>query len=168
MKIDKYFPPDRMPGMKLLGLFALLLILSSCSAKETVVEAPLSSAKTLKNEEATVLVMTERIFNFAPNSSELDSDDKKSFQKIVDDILKNQKKYRRIEIIGHSDQTGSEDDNLDISKERALAILEAMKESGIDRKKIRTSWLAGTEPVEEARDSEMNRRVEIRLFVSKK
>ncbi|MES2768308.1 MAG: OmpA family protein [Bdellovibrionota bacterium] len=153
--------------MKLIGLFALLLLLSSCAAKNIAVQGLPSPEQSPKNKEATVLVMTERVFNFAPNSSELEAEDQKSFQTIISDILKNQKKYHRIEIIGHSDQTGTEDDNLDISKERALAILEAMKDSGIDRKKIRTSWLAGTEPVEEARESSVNRRVEIRLFVSK-
>lgn len=150
--------------MKLLTLFSLLLLVS-CA---TVRTPPVVVESAPKTRETTVLVMTERVFNFAPNSSELDAEDKKAFQKIIADILKNQNKYRRIEIIGHSDQTGTEDDNLDISKERALAILEAMKDSGIDRKKIRTSWLAGTEPVEEAIESTANRRVEIRLFVSKK
>lgn len=150
--------------MKLFAIF-LLLISISCSTTKKPVVAPEVAAK---KSEAVVLIMTEKVFNFAPNSAELDDEDKKALKKIISDILKNQKKYQRIEIIGHSDRTGTEDDNLDISKERALAILEAMKEAGVDRMKIRTSWMAGTEPVEEAIESSVNRRVEIRLFVSRK
>lgn len=150
--------------MKTLSVLALILLVS-CTTRKVVVE----STPPVKNKDSIVLVMTERVFNFAPNSADLDEEDKASLQKMIMEVLKNQNKYRRIEIVGHSDQTGTEDDNLDISKERAINILSAMKEAGIDRKMIRTSWLAGTEPVEEnAIESTLNRRVEIRLFASKK
>jgi len=135
--------------MKLIALLSLLSLISCTTVKTSKVETVAPS----KKSEAIVLIMTEKVFNFAPNSSELDDEDKKTFQKIIADILKNEKKYHRIEIIGHSDRTGTEDDNLDISKERTLSILEAMKDSGIDRKKIRTSWLAGPEPVEKPIES---------------
>jgi OOP family OmpA-OmpF porin len=112
--------------------------------------------------------MTERVFNFAPNSAELDPIDKEILLKLIEDVVQNQDKYNRIEIIGHSDQTGTENSNLEVSKERAIKILEMMKEAGIDRKKIRTSWLASTEPIENAKDSSVNRRVEIKFFKEKK
>lgn len=159
-----------MCGMKIFALFALIA-LSSCATPK--VDTPSMAVNDQQNEklvhrEATVMIMTEKVFNFAPNSAELDVGDKKELQKVIRAVLKNKDRYRRIEIVGHSDQTGTEDLNLDISKERAISVLDAMKQAGIDRKKIRTSWMAGTEPVEEgAIDSSINRRVEIRLFETK-
>lgn len=169
--IDKYFSAYRMTWMKLfslLGSFLLIFLLLSCATNKIVVEPVTQVIEEKEGDSSTVLIMTERVFNYEPNSSELDLKDKNELSQIIKEVAKNQTRYKRIEIIGHSDQTGTEDLNLDISKERAISILEMMKEAGIDRKKIRTSWLAGTEPVVAVKDSSINRRVEIRFFEKKK
>src|SRR5690606_10418673 len=85
-----------------------------------------------------MLEMTKMIFTFEPNSSELKTEDKKQLDALITEILGNQKKYRRIEIVGHSDQTGTDDRNLDVSKARALLIRTSMKEAGVRQKKIST------------------------------
>lgn len=151
--------------MKILAFIALFG-LAACSSVEKVPVVPTTTEVTEKaGKETSVMVMTEKVYNYAPNSSELQPHDKKDLLKIARLIVDNQNHYRRIEIVGHSDQTGSEDLNLDISKERAISILELLKEAGIERKKIRTSWVAGTEPLEEGtEESFINRRVEIRIF----
>ncbi len=160
--------------MKILGAIVLYFTLIGCSTGQVPSEAftkGKENSNQLKNgslsKEKSVVVVTERVFNYAPNSAELNSSDREELLKIAKQFINHPKKYRLIEIIGHSDQTGSEDIKVDISKERALAVLEMMKEAGVDRKKIRTSWLAGTEPVDNAKDSSINRRVEIRLFENK-
>lgn len=143
-----------------------LFWLVACSAPQRVTKIPVSTSIVEKTGRVeTVLLMTERIYNYAPNSAELQPHDKTELVKIAEAIAKNPNHYRRVEIIGHSDQTGSEDSNLDISRERALAVLELLRQAGVDRKKIRTSWLAGTEPLEEGTaESFINRRVEIKIF----
>lgn len=153
--------------MKYLGVLILILSLNACTTTAPTHEELLQKVETKENvsaKEKSVLIVTERVFNYAPNSAELSSKDKAELLKIAKQFVSDPEKYRRIEIIGHSDQTGSEDIKVDISKERALAVLELMRQAGIDRKRIRTSWLAGTQPVEDAKDSSLNRRVEVRLF----
>lgn len=160
-----------MAEMKIFILLALLTLSSCATPKVKTQDAVVAKDQhnpNLGQKTASVMIMTERVFNFAPNSAELDTADKKELQKMIKAVLGNKARYERIEIVGHSDQTGTEDLNLDISKERAISILGTMKQAGIDHKKIRTSWMAGTEPLEEgAVDSSLNRRVEIRLFETK-
>lgn len=151
--------------MKIIGLLALFTLVSCTQANKP---DKLLYSMPKKQSVDSFSVMREKVFNFAPNSAELDEEDTLALNSLIKDILKNQKKYHRIEIIGHSDQTGTEDANLDISKERSLLILDTMKSSGVDKNKLRASWLAGTEPIEEGTiESSLNRRVEIRLFFDK-
>lgn len=152
--------------MKVMTLIALFLF-SACATNKPSVPIP-QLVQEKEGDEVTSLLVTNQVFNYEPNSAQLDPVSQEKLNQLIGDVSKNQKRYKRIEITGHSDQTGTEDLNLEISKERALAVLELMKQAGIDRKKIRTSWLAGTEPVVEAIDSSINRRVEIKFFEIKK
>jgi outer membrane protein OmpA-like peptidoglycan-associated protein len=154
-----------MPQMKLFCLLALML--SSCATNKVVAPSRSILIQEKEDEHTTLLMMTERVFTYGPNSSVLSPKDKEELSKIIQDVVNNQDQYKRIEIVGHSDQTGTEDSNLKISRDRAISILEMMKEAGIDRKKIRTSWLAGTEPID-LKYTSANRRVEIRFFEKKR
>ncbi len=155
-------------------LLSLLVAACAYSPKEERprrVEKPLSLQDVYEmgsQENVEMFEVSTLIFTFDPNSSELKAQDRKSLDDLIFEIKKNQKQYQRIQIVGHSDQTGTDDLNLDLSKERALAVRSTMKDAGIKRSKVQTSWLASTEPLTDDQDAAVNRRVEIKIFRVKK
>lgn len=144
----------------------LTFLATACSQAPRALETRSQHIYEMGSQEGVeMLQMSKLIFTFEPNSAQLKSDDKKQLDALITEIKQNQNKLRRIQIVGHSDQTGSEDINLDVSKERALVVRNALKEAGVKRSKIGTSWLAATEPlIDDQKDAGINRRVEIQIF----
>ena len=76
---------------------------------------------------------------------------------------------RRIEVKGHTDNVGSEDFNMNLSRERAEAVVEYLVKKGVNRNKLTYSYYGMTRPLttndtEEGRA--MNRRVEFTILNS--
>ena len=72
-----------------------------------------------------------------------------------------------IEIIGHTDNVGTPDYNLTLSRRRAAQVREFLIENGVDPRRMITNGFGQTQPIqpndtEEAR--QMNRRVECRIL----
>lgn len=70
----------------------------------------------------------------------------------------------RISIEGHTDSQGSEARNLQLSKERALAVQQVLTLSGIDKARLKTSGFGASRPVaSNSNEAGMaqNRRVEL-------
>lgn len=79
--------------------------------------------------------------------------------------LKN-KPGSRIEIRGHTDNTGKADDNLILSEKRARAVYNYLVSAGIDKKRLTYTGLGQTQPVatnETIEGRQKNRRVEFRI-----
>jgi outer membrane protein OmpA-like peptidoglycan-associated protein len=77
-------------------------------------------------------------------------------------------KKLRIKIIGHADSIGSEAISLQISKERAQALLSILAESGLDAESISAEGIGSQEPLTEALDqshSLSDRRVTLRVIL---
>jgi len=73
-----------------------------------------------------------------------------------------------IKIIGHADSSGSEAISLQISKERAQALLSILAESGLDAESISAEGIGSQEPLTEALDqshSLLDRRVTLRVIL---
>jgi outer membrane protein OmpA-like peptidoglycan-associated protein len=81
--------------------------------------------------------------------------------------LMNDNPSLEIELGGHTDNRGSSSANVDLSQERALAIVKYLVENGIDKKRLEFKGYGGTQPIgsnanEESRSK--NRRVEIKVL----
>jgi outer membrane protein OmpA-like peptidoglycan-associated protein len=73
---------------------------------------------------------------------------------------------RRIRIEGHTDSRGSDDDNMELSRERARAVRQFMVDRGIEASRVEAAGRGETEPIADNRSPEgraNNRRVEIVL-----
>ncbi|WP_159471238.1 OmpA family protein [Dyadobacter sp. 3J3] len=99
----------------------------------------------------------EVLNNIFFNTGEFTLDDKSKVElnRMVD-FLKNNKQIS-IEISGHTDDVGSEQTNLELSKKRALSVLDYLKKSGVEAERLNAKGFGKTKPVAK-NDSEENRR----------
>jgi len=84
----------------------------------------------------------------------------------LNDVLTVIREYSdsRIRIDGHTDSTGSEDYNLNLSEQRAEAVKDWLAEHGIESSRMTTCGLGESQPVasnEDVQGRQLNRRVEI-------
>jgi hypothetical protein len=83
------------------------------------------------------------------------------------DVLKKNPNITKIRIEGHTDNAGSPDYNLKLSKDRADAVRKYLELKGIDKDRVDTSGLGETAPVV-ANDSndhrQLNRRTEFHII----
>ncbi len=87
----------------------------------------------------------------------------------LDRLLKlmNDNPSLEIELSGHTDSRGSSSANLDLSRERALAIVNYLIENGIDNSRLEHKGYGGTRPIASNASEETrrkNRRVEIKIL----
>ena len=99
---------------------------------------------------------------FETNSSNLDLADQKDLQELIFEMKQNKK--IRISIVGHTDQKGTVDYNLNLSLQRANAVKAFLSQQGIDTARMHTDGRGETELLSEQTDAaslRLNRRVEI-------
>jgi outer membrane protein OmpA-like peptidoglycan-associated protein/tetratricopeptide (TPR) repeat protein len=73
----------------------------------------------------------------------------------------------KIEIIGHTDNVGKENDNMTLSIQRASAVVNYLVMKGIDRKRLNQKGMGSTQPVAENDHEEgraQNRRTEVKVL----
>lgn len=78
----------------------------------------------------------------------------------------NRKKEEKIEIIGHTDNTGNATSNLQLSKARAEAIKQYLVDKGITADRLTTNGMGDTQPIADnstEKGRAKNRRTEIRV-----
>lgn len=102
--------------------------------------------------------------NFASGSNIIDKESKM----ILDKIIPQMKAYSNfsIEITGHTDDVGSEEDNQILSERRAESVLKYLKEQGIDKNRMSSRGVGETEhiaPNDTPENRRKNRRTEIRF-----
>jgi outer membrane protein OmpA-like peptidoglycan-associated protein len=74
----------------------------------------------------------------------------------------------RIEVSGHTDDVGSEEANLDLSKRRAESVKQYMVDKGIDASRIETVGYGRSKPIDPGKSAKArakNRRIEFRVIV---
>jgi OOP family OmpA-OmpF porin len=102
---------------------------------------------------------------FDPNRSTLDLTHQKELLDLTLEMNNNMK--MRILVIGHTDQMGKAEFNMDLSLRRANAVKAYLAQQGIDSSRIRTEGKGKTELLSEETDAESlrkNRRVEIEIL----
>lgn len=73
-----------------------------------------------------------------------------------------------VEIAGHADATGDDTLNLELTRKRALAVVEALSQKGVARSRLRGAGYGAYCPVDSGDDDEAkerNRRVEFKILV---
>jgi outer membrane protein OmpA-like peptidoglycan-associated protein len=103
---------------------------------------------------------------FDTNSSDLSD----AFTKHLDSLSALIRKYEnyRVQVVGHTDNSGSERSNATLSQERAEAVASYLASAGINRDVIMAEGRGSKEPVADnryAEGREKNRRVEVFLVL---
>lgn len=118
-----------------------------------------------KKVEANKAFVINDIF-YTTNSSNIDSQSKLILDEFADYLLENPTMY--IEIRGHTDNKGSDSDNLALSMDRAFEVKGYLEKKGVEGKRVTAKGYGETKPVE-SNDTEegraRNRRTE--FYVSK-
>jgi len=120
----------------------------------------------LKITEAEQKAITEAVKNvqFFSSSARPTEKSKVLLAKVAD-ILKANPNYK-MRIAGHTDSSGNEESNMDLSKKRAFACFSYLVNSGIASKRLTHQGFGQTEPVADNATREgrrQNRRVEFEL-----
>jgi outer membrane protein OmpA-like peptidoglycan-associated protein len=125
---------------------------------------------------ATVTRMGEGIivkFNsgllFSAGSAELQSSAQTNLKNLASSLQRNP--TTNVIIIGHSDNTGTSQQNMDISLQRANAVKTYLTTRGVDAARITAMGRGGTEPIadnETENGRAQNRRVEVVIVASQK
>ena len=99
--------------------------------------------------------------NFESGKATITPDSYISLMKVVD--IMETFKEATFEIVGHTDNVGSKDKNMQLSADRAAAVKNFLVENGIDESRMVTSGMGDTKPVASNKTPEgraQNRRIE--------
>ena len=101
---------------------------------------------------------------FDTAKSIIKDESKKFLNEFADFLMKSDLK---VEIKGHTDSDGDDNDNMILSKNRAIAVKEYLVNRGVPAKNIKYSYYGETRPIDTNKTPEgrkRNRRVEFELF----
>jgi outer membrane protein OmpA-like peptidoglycan-associated protein len=135
-------------------------------ASEPIV--PLDCTKAANNPECLpeqVIVAEIERAHFAWGSAQLRSGDHVALDNAVELLLEHP--HLRLEIQGHTDNTGSERFNMGLSRRRAQAVLDYLVSKGVGRERLTTIAFGPNNPLESnrtLRGRAINRRSEIRVL----
>jgi outer membrane protein OmpA-like peptidoglycan-associated protein len=127
--------------------------------------SPLASRKLLAMEPGRRFVFED--LQFGPNQANLVNEFIPELERVV--RLMHVRPSMRIRIEGHADATGSEDANMKLSNERAVAVKRYLMQSGISPDRVETTGYGSTRPIApNTTDAgrRLNRRIEF-LILSK-
>lgn len=93
---------------------------------------------------------------------------KASFYPVLNSVALVLKKYNQttVDVFGHTDSTGSDQHNFDLSQRRALSVANYLSSQGVDSRRFAVTGFGKTRPVAPNSTAEgraQNRRVEIQL-----
>jgi outer membrane protein OmpA-like peptidoglycan-associated protein len=115
-------------------------------------------------DAGTLTIRNENHMQFDTGTTDLSSDNAAFVQKIGAALADRRDLFDRVEVIGYADQTGSDQTNMRVSKERAQSVAGLLRQSGLDSTKISSSWKGASEPLYQSllpEDLQQNRRVDI-------
>jgi outer membrane protein OmpA-like peptidoglycan-associated protein len=122
-----------------------------------------TGVRVVRNGENLQLVMPGNI-TFASGSSDISS----SFYPTLNSLVKVFQEFDKngVEIIGHTDSTGSNDLNMRLSRERAQSVASYLASNGVSAARISSMGVGPSQPIasnDTAEGRAQNRRVEINL-----
>ncbi len=105
--------------------------------------------------------VTFRDVRFWVNSSVLRRQDMRTLQKVVRTLKK--RPTMRIKLRGHADETGPDDYNMTLSRQRAEAVKRYLVRNGVKASQLEVEALGETEPISTDQQAK-NRRVEFKII----
>ncbi len=115
--------------------------------------------------EENQIVILEKIY-FETDSAEIQQRSYPIIDAVAATLIGNPQ-ITKIEIQGHADERGNDDYNLRLTRDRAAAVLEAIVQRGVDRRRMRSGGYGERCPIEDAHTAsawEKNRRVEFKII----
>ena len=151
----------------LFGLLAASALMAGCAQKETreEAEARATQFEVIKGE-GTGVIADIGIFAasmFAFDSAELNEEGKAAIEAYRKKLGPELTDAFMVVIVGHTDNTGDENYNMELSYRRAVSVADYLIATGVDADKIRTIGRGSDEPIasNETREGRMqNRRVD--------
>lgn len=136
---------------------------SRVTAEGICLGTPQECAERLVRDQATVDEMTRLVINFAMDSAELTARQREKLAALADVLRKNRLRSVKFVVEGHTDSTGSDEYNRELSKRRADAVTAFLVASGIDASRLDPLGKGMNWPLVEDPFDPVNRRVELRL-----
>ncbi len=159
---------------KIIALVVFTGLISACSSTpKKVAQEPALGAASVQPAKAPLIVETPRgpsltvndvLFDF--EASDLRPEAQTTIQRAAEYLKSNPEKVALVE--GHTDHTGPESFNENLSNARSESIKTALISSGISENRIKTRGLGESQPIADnstAEGRQINRRVEV-LFVN--
>ena len=151
--------------------FAVLAIavftLSGClSLNDTALQAKLKSfgIDSLVTERGVVVQLSEVFFEF--DKSDLTEEARSSLIPVAELLTERSTSDRSVNIEGHTDNIGSEEYNINLSRERAASVQDLFVTTGVQQERVSATGLGAADPIADNATREgrsQNRRVEIVL-----
>ena len=135
---------------------------SNSESNSSVAENSTTTNSQSNNSKQVSFSNNDILYNFQFGSSYINPNDR-VLNKLADELKSNNSK---IKLVGHTDSTGSEAVNLEISKSRAQAVFSFLVSKGVNRNLISVDGLGESKPLNgnsNAEERASNRRVEIIL-----
>ncbi|MGE8438579.1 MAG: OmpA family protein [Pseudomonas palmensis] len=123
-------------------------------------EAQIVSLATTQSDRGLVMTLGDVLFD--TGQAELKNSASRTVLKLVQFLQLNPRRVVRIE--GYTDSTGTPEDNLTLSRDRAQAVADMLVDLGVDEKRIQVEGYGDQYPIEanaSERGRAQNRRVEI-------
>lgn len=126
------------------------------------------SGVSIVNTGSQLIVTLPEAITFAVDSAQL----KSSFVSSLNSLARNLDQYpnSNVEIVGHTDSTGSPSYNQQLSERRALSVRSVLRNAGVSSNRLRAFGQGQTNPVASNNSSagrQQNRRVEIYITPSR-
>ena len=130
-------------------------------------QSPIRAVKEVSNEQCQNNIsveLSQYTIRFATAKANLEPE---SVQ-VIDNIasLAKQCPEAKFQIIGHTDNTGTSDNNLVLSQKRALAVVNRLIENGLNKNRLQAIGVGSSQPVAEGESlsaQALNRRIEFKL-----
>ena len=123
---------------------------------------PKTSHVEIKANEITI----KGTIHFATNEATILPDGQQIVNEVVDVLAKNPQ-IRKVSVEGHTDNQGDADKNMQLSKDRAAAVVEYMSKNGIHRDRLSSQGFGQTKPLVpnlSGPNRAKNRRVEFKII----
>ena len=132
----------------------------TCIYPETIYDTiyPPDEDKTDEEWEC-ILKLADRM-HFEHDSSNIDENAKIILEYVADFLLDSTAKYKIFNIHGHASEIGTEEYNLNLSKERALSVKNYLSNQGVPKNKIAIFWSGESEPFSNSSSHAKDRRVQ--------
>ncbi len=142
--------------MKLLAMLLSVVILAGCASQEIpepppkkpneiiIEEIRESGLSAWETDVGVEIFLPDLLFEI--NKAELSERASGTLNVVANIIQKDITSNRKVVVSGHTDATGSEDWNMKLSEQRAMAVVDVLLSSGVEKDRIDVKWFGESSP----------------------